>query len=229
MALMIGAMMIQGIAPGPQAMAEQPELFWGIIASMWIGKLMLVILNLPLIGIWVKLLTVPYRLLYPSILLFCCVGVSGVLLGIAIVPLLITLAPTVRKTGDTAFRKYRFGRKIFRSGRGGTRDRALYLCLVDAPFHADAYQPPGLCRSGFMHGKLPACAHDLQRFHRSTLREPALAQLGAARRRAPVLLRRAQLPAEFGGGAPGPVRLVQQAAGERDRCAVRYVRDRLFR
>ena len=171
MALMIGAMMIQGIAPGPQVMAEQPELFWGMIASMWIGNLMLVILNLPLIGMWVKLLTVPYRLLYPSILLFCCVGVyslsnqpfdvmltavygllgyifvklecepaplilgfilgplmeenlrramllsrgdatvfftepiSGVLLGLAIVLLLITLAPTVRKTRDSAFRE----------------------------------------------------------------------------------------------------------------------------
>ena len=75
MALMIGAMMIQGIAPGPQVMTEQPELFWGLIASMWIGNLMLVVLNLPLIGMWVKLLTVPYRLLYPSILLFCCIGV----------------------------------------------------------------------------------------------------------------------------------------------------------
>ena len=70
MALMIGAMMIQGIIPGPQVMTEKPELFWGLIASMWIGNLMLVILNLPLIGIWVKLLTVPYRLLYPSILVF---------------------------------------------------------------------------------------------------------------------------------------------------------------
>ena len=75
MALMIGAMMIQGITPGPLVMTQRPELFWGMIASMWIGNLMLVILNLPLIGIWVKLLTVPYRLLYPSILLFCCIGV----------------------------------------------------------------------------------------------------------------------------------------------------------
>ena len=70
MALMIGAMMIQGIAPGPQVMTERPQLFWGMIASMWIGNLMLVVLNLPLIGMWVKLLTVPYRLLYPAILLF---------------------------------------------------------------------------------------------------------------------------------------------------------------
>ncbi|TMH43767.1 MAG: tripartite tricarboxylate transporter permease [Betaproteobacteria bacterium] len=75
MALMIGAMMIQGIAPGPQVMTERPQLFWGMIASMWIGNLMLVILNLPLIGMWIKLLTVPYRMLYPAILLFCGVGV----------------------------------------------------------------------------------------------------------------------------------------------------------
>ncbi|MDP1992611.1 MAG: tripartite tricarboxylate transporter permease [Syntrophales bacterium] len=78
MALMIGALMIQGIAPGPQVMMEMPELFWGLIASMWIGNLMLVILNLPLIGIWVKLLTVPYRLLYPSILAFMGIGVYGI-------------------------------------------------------------------------------------------------------------------------------------------------------
>jgi len=75
MALMIGALMIQGIAPGPQVMNEKPELFWGLIASMWIGNLMLVILNLPLIGIWIKLLTVPYRYLYPAILVFMAVGV----------------------------------------------------------------------------------------------------------------------------------------------------------
>src|SRR5207247_2901070 len=75
MALMIGALMIQGIAPGPQVMNEKPELFWGLIASMWVGNLMLVILNLPLIGLWVKLLTVPYRYLYPSILVFMAIGV----------------------------------------------------------------------------------------------------------------------------------------------------------
>ena len=74
MALMIGAMMIQGIAPGPQVMSQQPDLFWGIIASMWIGNLMLVIINLPLVGIWVTFLKVPYRLLFPSILLLCAVG-----------------------------------------------------------------------------------------------------------------------------------------------------------
>ena len=75
MALMIGAMMIQGIAPGPQVMTEKPQLFWGMIASMWIGNLMLVVLNLPMIGLWIKLLTVPYRFLYPSILVFMAVGV----------------------------------------------------------------------------------------------------------------------------------------------------------
>ncbi len=75
MALMIGALMIQGIAPGPQVMTEKPELFWGLIASMWIGNAMLVVLNLPLIGMWIKLLTVPYRYLYPSILVFMAVGV----------------------------------------------------------------------------------------------------------------------------------------------------------
>jgi putative tricarboxylic transport membrane protein len=74
MALMVGAMTIKGIQPGPQVMTSNPELFWGLIASMWVGNAMLVILNLPLIGIWIKLLTVPYRLLYPAILSFCCIG-----------------------------------------------------------------------------------------------------------------------------------------------------------
>jgi putative tricarboxylic transport membrane protein len=78
MALMIGAMMIQGIAPGPQVMAERPQLFWGMIVSMWVGNLMLVILNLPLIGIWIRLLRVPYRLLFPSILVFMAIGVYSV-------------------------------------------------------------------------------------------------------------------------------------------------------
>src|SRR5688500_19412603 len=75
MALMIGALMIQGIAPGPQVMNEKPQLFWGLIASMWVGNLMLVVLNLPLIGMWIKLLTVPYRYLYPAILVFMSIGV----------------------------------------------------------------------------------------------------------------------------------------------------------
>ncbi|MBX3624963.1 MAG: tripartite tricarboxylate transporter permease [Rhizobacter sp.] len=75
MALMVGAMTIKGIQPGPQVMTSNPQLFWGLIASMWIGNLMLVVLNLPLIGIWIKLLTVPYRFLFPAITLFCCIGV----------------------------------------------------------------------------------------------------------------------------------------------------------
>jgi TctA family transporter len=75
MALMMGAMMIQGIAPGSAVMEKRPDLFWGMVASMWIGNAMLVIINLPLIGIWVKLLSMPYRLLYPPILLFCVIGV----------------------------------------------------------------------------------------------------------------------------------------------------------
>ena len=75
MALMVGAMTIHNIQPGPQVMTSNPALFWGLIVSMWIGNLMLVVLNLPMIGMWIKLLTVPYRMLYPAILLFCCIGV----------------------------------------------------------------------------------------------------------------------------------------------------------
>ena len=74
MALMVGAMTIKGIQPGPQVMTSNPQLFWGLIASMWVGNLLLVVLNLPLIGIWIKLLTVPYRYLFPAILTFCCIG-----------------------------------------------------------------------------------------------------------------------------------------------------------
>ncbi|MES3003910.1 MAG: tripartite tricarboxylate transporter permease [Pseudomonadota bacterium] len=78
MALMVGAMTIHNIQPGPQVMTSNPALFWGLIASMWIGNLMLIILNLPMIGIWVKLLKVPYRYLYPAILVFCCIGVYSI-------------------------------------------------------------------------------------------------------------------------------------------------------
>ena len=78
MALMVGAMTIHNIQPGPQVMSSNPALFWGLIASMWIGNLMLIILNLPLIGVWVKMLTIPYRHLYPAILVFCCIGVYTV-------------------------------------------------------------------------------------------------------------------------------------------------------
>ncbi|MEO5694197.1 MAG: tripartite tricarboxylate transporter permease [Usitatibacter sp.] len=78
MALMIGAMIIHGIQPGPQIMTARPDLFWGMIASMWVGNLMLVVLNLPLIGMWVKLLTVKYDYLFPAILIFCCIGVYSI-------------------------------------------------------------------------------------------------------------------------------------------------------
>jgi putative tricarboxylic transport membrane protein len=78
MALLLGALTIHNIQPGPQVITRNPDLFWGLIASMWIGNLMLVILNLPLIGIWVRLLRIPYRMLYPAILLFCCIGVYSV-------------------------------------------------------------------------------------------------------------------------------------------------------
>jgi len=78
MALMVGAMMIQGIQPGPQVMTAQPQLFWGVIASMWLGNLMLIVLNLPMIGLWVSLLRVPYRAMFPAIVIFCCIGTYSV-------------------------------------------------------------------------------------------------------------------------------------------------------
>ena len=78
MALMVGAMTIHGIIPGPQVMTKNPELFWGMVASMWVGNLMLVIINLPLIGLWVKLLQVPYRLMFPAIMIFCCIGIYSI-------------------------------------------------------------------------------------------------------------------------------------------------------
>src|SRR6478609_7235734 len=78
MALMMGAMLIQGIAPGTAIISDRPELFWGMVASMWVGNLMLIIINLPLIGIWVRLLRVPYRLLFPCIVVLCCVGAYSV-------------------------------------------------------------------------------------------------------------------------------------------------------
>jgi TctA family transporter len=78
MALMVGAMIIQGITPGPNVITNNPDLFWGLIASMWIGNAMLIVLNLPLIGIWVALLRVPYNVLFPAIIAFCCIGVYSV-------------------------------------------------------------------------------------------------------------------------------------------------------
>jgi TctA family transporter len=78
MALMIGALMMHGIQPGPQVMNEQPQLVWSLIASMWIGNLMLLVINLPLIGMWISMLKIPYRLLFPTIVLFCCIGTYGI-------------------------------------------------------------------------------------------------------------------------------------------------------
>lgn len=78
MALMLGALMIHGITPGPQVMVQRPDLFWGLVASMWTGNLMLIVLNLPLIGLWVSLLKVPYRLLFPTIMVFCSIGIYSV-------------------------------------------------------------------------------------------------------------------------------------------------------
>jgi TctA family transporter len=77
-ALLLGAMMLQGVQPGPELMSQHPDLFWGLIASMWIGNLMLLVLNLPLVGIWIKLLQIPYRFLYPTILVFSCIGVYSI-------------------------------------------------------------------------------------------------------------------------------------------------------
>jgi putative tricarboxylic transport membrane protein len=78
MALMVGAMTIHNIQPGPQVMTSNPSLFWGLIASMWIGNVMLVVLNLPLIGLWVKLLKIPYKHMFPAIMVFCCIGIYTV-------------------------------------------------------------------------------------------------------------------------------------------------------
>ena len=78
MALMIAAMTIHGITPGPKFLTDQPSLFWGMVVSMWIGNMILVVLNLPLVGVWVKLLKIPYAYLFPAILVFCCVGVYSI-------------------------------------------------------------------------------------------------------------------------------------------------------
>ncbi|WP_088345697.1 MULTISPECIES: tripartite tricarboxylate transporter permease [Rhodomicrobium] len=78
MALMVGAMTIHGIVPGPQIVSKQPALFWGMVASMWIGNLMLLVINLPLVGLWIRLIRAPYRLLFPAIVLFCCIGIYSI-------------------------------------------------------------------------------------------------------------------------------------------------------
>src|SRR5205085_1775188 len=75
MALLLGALMIQGIVPGPQLISQHPDIFWGLVASFWVGNILLVLLNIPMIGSWVKLLTIPYKFLYPSAMFFVCIGV----------------------------------------------------------------------------------------------------------------------------------------------------------
>jgi len=92
MALMVGAMTLHGIVPGPQVMTRMPDLFWGLIASMWVGNLMLLIINLPLIGLWVRLLQVPYRLMFVGIMLFCCIGVYSLNREVADIIVLMVLA-----------------------------------------------------------------------------------------------------------------------------------------
>jgi putative tricarboxylic transport membrane protein len=92
MALMVGAMTLHGIVPGPQVMTRMPDLFWGLIASMWVGNLMLLIINLPLIGLWVRLLQVPYRLMFVGIMLFCCIGVYSLNRETADIIILMVLA-----------------------------------------------------------------------------------------------------------------------------------------
>jgi len=78
MAIMVGAMTLHGIVPGPTVLTRTPELFWGLVASMWVGNLMLLVINLPLVGVWVKFLQVPYRLMYVGIVIFCCIGVYSI-------------------------------------------------------------------------------------------------------------------------------------------------------
>jgi putative tricarboxylic transport membrane protein len=92
MALMVGAMTLHGIVPGPQVMTKLPDLFWGLIASMWIGNLMLLVINLPLIGLWVRLLKVPYRLMFVGIVIFCCIGVYSINREVADIIILMVLA-----------------------------------------------------------------------------------------------------------------------------------------
>jgi putative tricarboxylic transport membrane protein len=92
MAMMVGAMTLHGIVPGPQVMTKMPELFWGLIASMWVGNLMLLIINLPLIGLWVRLLKVPYRLMFVGIMIFCCIGVYSLNREVVDIVILMVLA-----------------------------------------------------------------------------------------------------------------------------------------
>jgi TctA family transporter len=102
MALLVGAMSIFGVVPGPRIVIEQPQLFWGLVASMWIGNAMLLVINLPLIGLWVQMLRIPYRLLHPIILLLCCIGVyslNGSALEVGLMALFGLLGYALLKLG----------------------------------------------------------------------------------------------------------------------------------
>ncbi len=102
MALLVGAMSIFGVVPGPRIVSEQPQLFWGLVASMWIGNLMLLVINLPLVGLWVQMLRIPYRLLHPIILLLCCIGVyslNGSALEVGLMALFGVLGYALLKFG----------------------------------------------------------------------------------------------------------------------------------
>ena len=143
MALMVGAMTIHGIVPGPQVMQKQPELVWGMIASMWIGNLMLIIINLPLVGIWVRLLRVPYRLMFPSIVIFCAIGIYS----INNAPVDVVLAGVVRAgrlLADQA--RFRAGAAAARHGAGAADGREPAPGAADLARRLDACSSPVRCR-----------------------------------------------------------------------------------
>ena len=143
MALMVGAMTIHGIVPGPQVMQKQPELVWGMIASMWVGNLMLIIINLPLVGIWVRLLRVPYRLMFPSIVMFCAIGIYS----INNAPMDVVLAGDLRPgrlLADQA--RVRAGAAAARHGAGAVDGREPAPGDADLARRLDACSSPGRCR-----------------------------------------------------------------------------------
>ena len=151
MALMIGAMIIQGIVPGPNVATEQPALFWGIIASMWIGNLMLIVLNLPLIGLWVKLLTVPYYVLFPIIMAFCSIGVYSVELQCLRSLRRRLLRPPRLRAGEAALRAgaaaARLRARAAAGGEPAPRHDPVARRSDDLRHPADQRRPAGRSRS----------------------------------------------------------------------------------
>ncbi|MFG1478776.1 tripartite tricarboxylate transporter permease [Xanthobacter sp. V4C-4] len=148
MALMLGAMVIQNIQPGPRVITSHPEVFWGLVVSMWIGNLMLVVLNLPLVGIWVRLLRIPYHLLFPAILVFCAVGAYAVrnsvldvyllagfgVLGYALFKLAISPVPLLMGLvlGPMLEASFRRAMTVSRGSFATFVDRPLSLALLAA-------------------------------------------------------------------------------------------------